>query len=82
MVGYSGTPLAAKLGIKAGFEIHLAGAPDDYLKLLEPLPEGTKIAARLSRMFYFGLVLTVKEGHMTYPSRWIPTPHGETGRTA
>ncbi len=49
MAGYSGTPLAAKLGIKAGFEIHLAGAPDDYLKLLEPLPEGTKIAARLSR---------------------------------
>ena len=49
MVGYSGTPLAAKLGIKAGSEIHLVGAPDGYIKLVEPLPEGVKVAARLSK---------------------------------
>jgi hypothetical protein len=48
MAGYSGTPLAKKLGIKAGTEIHVVGAPDGYLKLVEPLPEDVRIAARLS----------------------------------
>lgn len=48
MVGYSGTPLAAKLGIKAGSAIYLVGAPDRYLELIEPLPEGAKVAARVS----------------------------------
>jgi hypothetical protein len=39
MAGYSGTPLAKKLGIKAGARVHVVGAPADYLQLLEPLPE-------------------------------------------
>ena len=38
--GYSGTPLAGKLGYKSGTRAHLAGGPADYLGLLEPLPEG------------------------------------------
>lgn len=49
MVGYSGTPLVKKLGIKAGAEIYVAGGPDDYLKLIEPLPDGVKTVARLSK---------------------------------
>lgn len=49
MPGYSGKPLGAKLGIKADSEIHLVGAPDGYLKLVAPLPDGVKIAARLSQ---------------------------------
>jgi hypothetical protein len=49
LAGYSGTPLSAKLGIKSGYEIHLVGAPDGYLKLVEPIPENVKIAARLSK---------------------------------
>lgn len=49
MAGYSGTPLAAKLGIKEGSEFHAVGAPNDYLKLLAPLPQGAKAQARLSR---------------------------------
>ena len=48
MVGYSGTPLTAKLGIKAGTKLLLRGAPNGYLKLLEPLPTGVTIAARVS----------------------------------
>lgn len=48
MAGYSQTPLAAKLGIKPGMEVCLIGAPEGYLQLLEPLPEGTKIASRFS----------------------------------
>ncbi|HVS91593.1 MAG TPA: hypothetical protein VHE59_06150 [Mucilaginibacter sp.] len=37
-VGYSGTPLAKKLGIKDGFYIDLINAPDYYLQLFTDLP--------------------------------------------
>ena len=48
MPGYSGTPLVTKLGIKAGSQLCVVHAPDGYLKWIEPLPEGVRIAARLS----------------------------------
>jgi hypothetical protein len=44
--GYSGTPLARKLGIRAGARVHVAGAPADYRALLEPLPEDVCFVAR------------------------------------
>lgn len=34
-VGYSGTPLAKKLGLAPGLRIVLSGAPDDYATLTE-----------------------------------------------
>lgn len=43
-VGYSGTPLAKKLGIKEGFTIKSINAPENYLELLDPLPENVSIA--------------------------------------
>ncbi len=46
MAGYSGTPLAKKLGIKAGMRVVLKGAPDGVEALLSPLPEGATLAAR------------------------------------
>jgi hypothetical protein len=36
--GYSGTPLAKKLGIKDGFHISLINTPDYYLDLFTDLP--------------------------------------------
>jgi hypothetical protein len=36
--GYSGTPLARKLGIKDGHRVLLLGAPDGCHELLAPLP--------------------------------------------
>ncbi len=42
MAGYSGTPLAKKLGIKPGAALYLAGAPGHYDELLAPLPEGVR----------------------------------------
>jgi hypothetical protein len=48
MAGYSGKPLAAKLGIKAGHEIHVIGSPSPYVELLEPLPDNVKFVTRLS----------------------------------
>jgi Protein of unknown function (DUF3052) len=45
MAGYSGTPLAKKLGIKPGAILHLDGAPSGYVALLAPLPDDVRIAA-------------------------------------
>jgi len=36
--GYSGTPLAKKLGIKNGFKIKIVNEPEDYFKLFTDLP--------------------------------------------
>lgn len=47
MAGYSGTPLAKKLGIKEGTRVFLSGAPKNYLQLVAPLPEGVKVVPRI-----------------------------------
>jgi hypothetical protein len=44
--GYSGTPLAKKLGIKPDSVVLAIGAPDDYGALLKPMPEGAAIVAK------------------------------------
>ena len=41
--GYSGTPLAKKLGIKEGHVVLALGAPADYEELLEGLPDDVSI---------------------------------------
>ncbi|MET1259369.1 DUF3052 family protein [Flagellimonas sp. DF-77] len=38
--GYSGTPLAKKLGLKAGFALWLIDTPDHYHDLFHSLPDG------------------------------------------
>lgn len=46
--GYSGTPLAKKLGIGDGSLVTLVGeVPDDIDELLAPLPEGVRLRRRL-----------------------------------
>jgi hypothetical protein len=47
MAGYSATPLAKKLGIKAGYRIFLVDAPEHYPKLVAPLPDGVRFVARV-----------------------------------
>ena len=42
--GYSGTPLAKKLGIKNGFTIRLLNAPTYYFELFEDFPDGVTIS--------------------------------------
>lgn len=43
---YSTTPLVAKLGIKAGSDVALVGAPEGMEDLLAPLPDGATVRAR------------------------------------
>jgi hypothetical protein len=40
MAGYSGTPLAAKLGLKQGLSVALLGAPSGFRRNLSPVPPG------------------------------------------
>lgn len=46
MAGYSGTPLAKKLGIKEGSKVLALNAPLNYRELLEPLPGNVEFASR------------------------------------
>ena len=46
--GYSGTPLARKLGIAAGSRVVTLNAPDGYLDWLAPLPDGVRFEAKVS----------------------------------
>jgi hypothetical protein len=48
MAGYSGTPLAKKLGIGEGATVLVLGAPSGYRASLAPLPAGVRFVARLS----------------------------------
>lgn len=48
MAGYSGTPLAKKLGIVEGTLVCAVGAPRNYLALLAPLPPGAIVTSRQS----------------------------------
>jgi len=48
MAGYSGTPLAKKLGINADAKVFADGAPSDYASLLAPLPDGVTFVNKLT----------------------------------
>lgn len=45
--GYSGTPLAKKLGILAGTRVLTKGAPAGYRDWLAPLPDGVSFQKKL-----------------------------------
>ena len=46
MAGYSGAPLAKKLGIKPGAQVLTINAPKHYKEWLGALPEGARFVAR------------------------------------
>jgi hypothetical protein len=48
VAGYSGTPLAKKLGIKAGARVCLSHAPKHYGGLVAPWPDGVRLVGRVS----------------------------------
>ncbi len=48
MVGYSGTPLHRKLGIKEEARVALLGAPKGFDGELGPLPAGVRVLRRLA----------------------------------
>ncbi|WP_121810114.1 DUF3052 family protein [Mucilaginibacter kameinonensis] len=48
MAGYSGTPLAKKLGIKAGARLMLINAPEHYIDLFTDMPPDVYFTADVS----------------------------------
>ena len=49
MAGYSGTPLAQKLGFKKGYRVRITNAPTNYRQLVSPRPEGVIISTRFRK---------------------------------
>jgi len=61
MAGYSGTPLAKKLGIKESSRIALVNAPEGFQKQLGVLPANAQIVARLLKPLDIVLFFTDAE---------------------
>jgi hypothetical protein len=64
MAGYSGTPLAKKLGIKDGGRLFVSSAPANYRSLLEPLPDGVTMVTRLDQSVDLAHVFTVRRAEL------------------
>jgi len=65
--GYSGTPLAQKLGIKPGFRVGLIDAPSELRDWLAPLPPDVafgKAGARSDLVHVFALQRAVLARHL------------------
>jgi hypothetical protein len=63
--GYSGTPLARKLGIAEGMSVVSIGAPKDYAKLVAPLPDGAKVTTRVPKAPAFVHVFCTKRADLS-----------------
>lgn len=49
VTGYSGTPLAKKLGIKERTSVVAVDAPKGYRRLLEPLPAAVRFSSKIDK---------------------------------
>lgn len=91
MAGYSGTPLAAKLGIKTGMVVRVINPPGNYAALVDPLPEGvvisSKAAKELDLVHVFATLRSeLLESLMTYQKKikqngiiWVSWPKKASG---
>lgn len=62
--GYSGTPLAKKLGYKEGFKAYAANAPGEYAEWVEPLPENVTFLTRLGKDIDLAHVFVTKRSEL------------------
>jgi hypothetical protein len=63
--GYSGTPLVAKLGIKAGARAQIVNPPDDFSETLGTLPEGVAMTSRGA--LDFAMVFATRKADLAKP---------------
>ena len=61
MAGYSGTPLAKKLGIKEGSRIALINAPENFQSELGELPDGVELMTRPTKSLDIILLFVLTE---------------------
>ena len=57
MAGYSGTPLAKKLGIKPDHCVALINAPLDFEQTLLDLPDGVQVFSSLKKRMLFDVIV-------------------------
>ncbi len=62
--GYSGTPLAKKLGIKEDMLVALVSAPDDLETKLAPIPEGVRFRSGLRGKANVALLFVKREADL------------------
>ncbi|MDQ6870838.1 MAG: DUF3052 domain-containing protein [Gemmatimonadota bacterium] len=87
--GYSGTPLIAKLGIKAGVRAQIVNPPADFSETLGSLPEGVTVASRGALDFVLLFVTRKTDLARRFPSLlhrlesngqlWISWPKKSSG---
>ena len=63
--GYSGTPLARKLGFADGAVVHLAGPPANYAKLVGPTFRSLKLAKTADRTVDIVHVFTASRSRLS-----------------
>jgi hypothetical protein len=61
MAGYSGTPLAKKLGIKEGSRVALVNAPKDFQSELGELPDNVQFIKRPTKSLDIILLFVISE---------------------
>jgi hypothetical protein len=71
--GYSGTPLAKKLGIGTGHRVWLAQAPAHYKTLVAPLPEGVTFVPKASNTTDIAHVFASKRRDLEKTLRMLRT---------
>jgi Protein of unknown function (DUF3052) len=76
---YSGTPLAKKLGIKAGAELALVGSPPGFREALAPLPEGVRIHSRPRGQLDVIVFFTTARGELARRFRGLASQLTEAG---
>jgi hypothetical protein len=71
--GYSGTPLAKKLGIKAGMSVAVLHGPEDFQRTLGPLPDRVDLRMSLRRHQRVDLVIAfvTERHHLAQNIGWL-----------
>lgn len=63
-IGYSGTPLAKKLGIAEGTRIVTMQAPDNYAQMLTPIPSGVVFEEKVTELTDIVHVFCYRKAHL------------------
>jgi hypothetical protein len=76
---YSGTPLAKKLGIKAGAEAALVGSPAGFREALAPLPDEVRVHSRPRGQLDVIVFFTTSRGELARRFRSLASQLTEAG---
>lgn len=70
--GYSGTPLAKKLGVKEGGRVWLKGAPAGFEKTLEGMPAGAATVRTAKAGAAYDVIVLFVKGEGVLAKEFVP----------